>query len=78
MVHGDDWKFGGDKLLRESTLKALRKIGGKLIEIPYTKNISSHSIKERLHSESTLPSNRQATLKRLLQAKKLSRFIEAG
>ncbi len=77
MVHGDDWKFGGDKLLRESTLKALKKIGGKLIEIPYTKNISSHSIKERLHSESTLPSNRQATLKRLLQAKKLSRFIEA-
>ncbi len=77
MVHGDDWKFENDKFLRDSTLKALKKIGGKLIEIPHTKNISSHSIKERLHSESTLPSNRQATLKRLLQAKKLSKFIEA-
>ena len=60
MVHGDDWKFGNDKDLRNSTIKALNKVGGKLIEIPYTKNISSHSLKERMYMESTVPSNRQA------------------
>jgi hypothetical protein len=49
MVHGDDWKFGNDKDLRNSTIKALNKVGGKLIEIPYTKNISSHSLKERMY-----------------------------
>ena len=77
MVHGDDWKFGNDKNLRNGTIKALKKIGGKLIEIPHTKNISSHSLKERMYMESTIPSNRQAILKRLLEAKRICRFLEA-
>ena len=77
MVHGDDWKFGEDKNLRSGTIKALKKIGGKLIEIPHTKNISSYSLKERMYMESTIPSNRQAILKRLLEAKSICRFLEA-
>ena len=77
MVHGDDWIFGNEKKLRIETIKALKKVGGKLIEIPHTKNISSHSLKERMYLESTLPSNRQAILKRVLGAKKISRFLEA-
>lgn len=77
MVHGDDWIFGNDKYLRSGTLKALKKVGGKLIEIPYTKDISSYSLKERMYLDSTIPSNRQAILKRLLEAKKISRFLEA-
>ena len=36
MVHGDDWKFNEPKL-RAKTLETLKKIGTKLIEIPYTK-----------------------------------------
>ena len=51
--------------------------GSKLIEIPHTKNISSHSLKERMYMESTIPSNRQAILKRLLEAKSICRFLEA-
>ena len=77
MVHGDDWKFGDDKNLRSGTIKALKKIGGKLIEIPHTKNISSYSLKERMYMESTIPSNRQAILKRLIEAKNICRFLEA-
>jgi phosphoenolpyruvate phosphomutase len=77
MVHGDDWKFGSDKNLRRNTIKTLDKVGGKLIEIPHTKNISSHSLKERMYLESTIPSNRQAILKRLLETKKICRFLEA-
>ena len=77
MVHGDDWIFGKDKNLRIGTLKALKKIGGKLIEIPHTKNISSYSLKERMYIDSTIPSNRQAILKRLIDSKKLCRFLEA-
>ncbi len=77
MIHGDDWKIGDDKKLRADTILALKKIGGKLIEIPYTKNISSHALKEMMNSDLTIPSNRQAMLKRLLQAKKISKFIEA-
>ncbi len=77
MIHGDDWIHGSDKDLRNSTIKALKKIGGKLIEIPHTKNISSYSLKERMYADTLIPSNRQATLKRLLQAKGITRFLEA-
>ncbi len=77
MVHGDDWLFGKDKYLRSDTIKALKKVGGKLIEIPHTKNISSHSLKERMHFETTVASNRQSMLRRLLKAKNLCRFLEA-
>ena len=77
MVHGDDWKLGKDKSLRLNTIKALKKIGGKLIEIPHTKNISSNFLKEQMYLESTVPSSRQAVLKRLIEAKNISRFIEA-
>ena len=77
MVHGDDWIFGSDKDLRDDTIKALNKIGGKLIEVPHTKNISSHSLKERMYSEASIPSNRQTILRRSLDSKQICRFLEA-
>ena len=41
MVHGDDWLDGPAFPYRQKAIEALDEIGGKLIEIPYTKNISS-------------------------------------
>ena len=76
MVHGDDWKLEYDQTLRNSTLNALKKVGGKLIEIPYTKNVSSHFLKERIYLEATIPSGRQHMLKRLLTTNKIVRFLE--
>ena len=47
MVYGDDWKKDeGGRILRNNALNALTKIGSKLIEIPYTKNISSNKTVE--------------------------------
>ena len=77
MVHGDDWKFGNDKELRSRTIKSLKKVGAKLIEIPHTKDISSSAIQDRIYQEGIVPSNRQSLLKRLIKVKKLSRFLEA-
>jgi phosphoenolpyruvate phosphomutase len=45
VVHGDDWKKGILKKTRLQVISELRKWSGKLIEVPYTKNISSTSIK---------------------------------
>jgi phosphoenolpyruvate mutase len=76
MVHGDDWKFGNDKELRSRTIKSLKKVGAKLIEIPYTKNISSSFMQDRIYREGIVSSNRQSLLKRLIKVKNLSRFLE--
>ena len=44
VIHGDDWLSGPQVALRDNVLKALNKYNGKLIEIPYTKGISSEAI----------------------------------
>lgn len=75
MVHGDDWKLN-EKNLRSKTIQTLKKINAKLIEIPFTKNISSSALGERMFSQNMLPSNRMSSLKRMIDSGKFCRIIE--
>ena len=75
-IHGDDWKVGIQKKTREKVKKILKKNDGKLIEIPYTKNISSSTIKSSLINYLTPPS-RTSILNRLIQSKRIVRVIES-
>ena len=76
-VHGDDWKTGIQKNHRKKVIKCLKKNKGKLIEIPFTKNISSSEIKNKILKLKTYPDNRTSKLKRLLNAKKIVKIIES-
>ena len=77
MVHGTDWLEGPLAPYRNLAIKALESYGGKLIEIEYTKDVSSTelSLKEKIIG--TTPDIRKATLKRLLNAKDITRIMEA-
>lgn len=75
-IHGDDWKKGVQKKTRENVIKLLKKYSGKLIEVPYTKNVSSTSIKSNLIKHLT-PTSRVSILKRLLDNKKIVRILES-
>tara|TARA_B110000444_G_scaffold260271_1_gene306616 strand:+ start:906 stop:2201 length:1296 start_codon:yes stop_codon:yes gene_type:complete len=75
-VHGDDWKEGVQKKTRHNVINLLKKNKGKLIEIPYTKNISSSSIKSDLINHLT-PTSRVSILRRLLDNKKIVRVLES-
>ena len=75
-IHGDDWKTGVQKKTRKKVILLLKKNRGKLIEIPYTKNISSSSIKSKL-VENLTPLTRTSILKRLIKNKKIVRVLEA-
>ena len=77
VVHGDDWKFGIQKKIREQVIKTLKKWSGKLVEPKYTKNISSSKIKNKIIELGTSPENRKSKLKRLIDAKKIVRIIES-
>ncbi len=44
-VHGDDWCMGEQSKIREEVISALKEWNGTLIEIPYTKGISSSLLK---------------------------------
>ena len=50
VVHGDDWKEGVQAKTRQQIIDKLAEWGGKVIDVPYTKGISSTKITEALKS----------------------------
>ena len=46
VVHGDDWKIGVQKEVREKVIETLKTWGGKLVEPRYTPGISSTNLIE--------------------------------
>ena len=79
VVHGDDWKNGVLKENRSQVIKEIKKWSGKLVEFPYTKNVSSTNLKESFFNKNfySFNSNRTSLLKRMIEAKKFVRIIEA-
>ena len=45
-IHGTDWRKGPQLENRKQLIKTMRKWQGKVIEIPYTKGISSLKIRK--------------------------------
>ena len=77
VVHGDDWKTGVQKETRRRVIETLNEWGGELIEVPYTKDISSTKLINALNEIGTTPEVRMKKLKRLLESKSIIRFLEA-
>lgn len=77
VVHGDDWREGVQRNVRQSVIEALAEWGGELVEVPYTKGVSSTQLNKAIKEIGTTPDLRRNKLRRLLYAKPLLRFIEA-
>lgn len=77
VVHGDDWKTGVQKQTREKVIETLNEWGGKLVEVEYTKGISSTQLNKSLKEIGTTPEIRMKRLRRLLEVKPIVRLIEA-
>lgn len=76
VVHGDDWRDGVQKATRQRVIDCVSRWGGALIEVPYTKGISSSRLNQALKEVGTTPDRRRATLRRLLENKPLLRICE--
>ena len=63
-MYGDDWCIGVQKQTREKVIQALKEWDGKLIEIPYTRGISSIYLNKVLKEIGTNPEIRRKRLKR--------------
>ena len=77
IIHGDDWKNGPLREIREQVFEVMNEQGGKVIEIPYTKGINSSSLDKEIKSIGTTPDIRLKTLRRLINAKPIVRILEA-
>ena len=76
VVHGDDWRTGVQREIREKVVNTLKEWDGKLIEPKYTPGISSTKLNVGLREIGTTPGIRLKRLRRLLEAKKLVRILE--
>jgi len=77
VVHGDDWKEGVQQVTRQNVINTISEWGGKVIDIPYTKGISSTKLNERVKSIGTTPEIRMKRLRRLIQSKPIVRILES-
>lgn len=76
VVHGDDWREGVQQRTRQRVIDTLAKWGGELVEVPYTKGISSTQLNRALKEIGTTTEVRLKSLRRLLNAKPLVRLLD--
>ena len=77
IIHGDNWLYNSEKYLREEVFKVMESLGGKVIEIPYTKGISASGLKETIDALGVTPQARLTSLRRLIAAKPIVRILES-
>jgi len=78
VVHGDDWREGAQKLVRENVISTLSQWGGQLIEVPYTNGLSSAYTHNLISKELKSPDIRRSQLRRMLNLKPFIRVMEAS
>lgn len=77
VVHGDDWRQGFQKPIRDEVVSILAEYGGRLVEFPYNKNKRYAALERNFNDQLALPDVRRSRLRRLLAIKPLVRVIEA-
>lgn len=77
VLHGDDWKEGIQAQTRQRVIDVMKEWGGEVIDIPYTKGISSTQLNKVLKEIGTTPEIRCGRLRRLLASKDIVKICEA-
>lgn len=77
IIHGDDWKEGANKKIRQEVFKVMEELGGEVIEIPYTQGINSSKLAKEIEGFGTTPEVRMKRLRRLINAKPIVRILES-
>ncbi|MGN0373917.1 MAG: phosphoenolpyruvate mutase [Butyrivibrio sp.] len=76
VVHGDDWRSGFQKNIRDEVVAELAVYGGELIEYPYSDDDKYKALDQRARAELSLPDNRRGRLRKILELKGLITAIE--
>jgi phosphoenolpyruvate phosphomutase len=77
IIHGDDWKTGPLQKEREDVFAVMSRLGGEVIEIPYTPGVNSAALNSAMREVGTTPDIRLGILRRLIDNKKIVRIMEA-
>jgi phosphoenolpyruvate phosphomutase len=76
IVHGDDWRNGLQRPIRQEVIQLLSEYGGELKEFPYSTNEEYDKIELHARMQLSMPDMRRARLKKLIGMKGLVNAIE--
>ncbi len=77
VVHGDDWRSGIQKPIRDEVCSVLASYGGQLVEFPYSKDEKYEELERRANAELSTPDVRRKRLRKILNTKGLVTVMEA-
>ncbi len=77
VVHGDNWKEGFQKPIRDEVVEILKSYGGELVEFPYNKDARYDELEKQSRMQLGMPDYRRGRLKKLINMKGLVTAIEA-
>ena len=76
IVHGDNWKEGPEREIRNNVQELMKKNGGELLEIPYTYNDNVKKADNFALEKIATPEFRRGRLKKLLKIRSIVKTIE--
>ena len=77
VVHGDDWRTGFQKPVRDEVVSLLASWGGRLVEYPYSRDDRFRDLEARTRADLAMPDIRRGRLRRMMDAKGLVTAMEA-
>lgn len=77
VLHGDNWKEGPEKAIRDHVAELLKKYGGELVDIPYTYNEKVRKIDLQLREKLAMPEYRRKRLRQLIKMTPIVKAMEA-
>lgn len=77
VVHGDNWKTGPQKSIRDEVIEILKEYGGELVETEYASNPAYEAFEAEQRKILSMPDQRRGRLKKLLEMKPLVSIMEA-
>lgn len=77
VVHGDNWREGPERTIREHVLELVQTYGGELVDIPYTCNETVKKVDLQLREKLAMPEYRRKRLRQLIQMTPIVKVMEA-
>lgn len=76
VIHGDNWKTGPMKAIRDNALNLVSVYGGQIIDVPYTYNENIKRIDDKIKEKLAMPEFRRKRLRQLLRLRPIVKALE--
>ena len=77
VVHGDNWKEGAEKAVRDHVEQLLNAYGGQIVDVPYTYSENVKKVDQRLREKLSMPEYRRKRLRQLIEMTPVVKVMEA-